>query len=60
MNALSGYLLGLAALVLAFWVFVLLPADMARAWLPVSLFVSPFMAILPLAILGRSPRTHPD
>lgn len=64
---------GLALAVLGFflwlmlWLFVLLPADMAKErnrsatnWVLISLFVSPVLAILLLMALGPAPDDPPD
>jgi len=52
-------IVGLAALYFALWLFILLPARMAEArgrsavvWVLLSLFFSPFMAIILLWLLG--------
>ncbi len=55
-------LLVLAALYFAFWLFILLPAEMAEArgrsalgWVLVSLFCSPFLAVFLLWLIGEHP-----
>ncbi|WRH63806.1 MAG: hypothetical protein RSE12_05565 [Fuscovulum sp.] len=52
-------IVGLAALYIALWLFILLPARMAEArgrsaigWVLVSLFFSPILAVLLLWVLG--------
>ena len=61
-EALFALLLGLAALYFGLWIFILLPADMAKArgrsafgWVLVSIFFSPILACLLLWLLGDVP-----
>jgi len=61
-EALFALLLGLAALYFGLWIFILLPADMAKAmgrsafgWVLVSIFFSPILACLLLWLLGGVP-----
>jgi hypothetical protein len=55
-------IVGLAAIYIALWLFILLPARMAEArgrsaigWVLVSLFFSPILAVLMLWVLGDAP-----
>ena len=61
-EALFALLLGLVALYFGLWIFILLPADMAKArgrsafgWVLVSIFFSPILACLLLWLLGDVP-----
>ena len=53
----------LAGLTLVVWVYILLPAEMARnrnrnklGWVLISLFFSPVIAIIGLLVLGGAPK----
>ncbi len=55
-------IVGLAALYITLWLFILLPARMAEArgrsaigWVLVSLFFSPLLAVFLLWVLGDAP-----
>lgn len=61
-DALLPILLGLVALYIVLWLFILLPADMARSrgrsafgWVLMSLIFSPILACLLLLLLGHTP-----
>lgn len=54
-----GIVLVIASFVFAYWLWIKLPADMARArhrdpvgWVLVSIFASPFLAIFVLLLVG--------
>ena len=64
-EGLSALLLGLAALYVLLWLFILLPARMAAArgrsavgWVLVSIFFSPILAVLLLLLLGGIPQRN--
>lgn len=61
------FLAFLAAVLLLLWLFIALPAQMARdrkrgavAWVLVSLIGSPLLAILLLAMIGERPSNEQD
>jgi hypothetical protein len=58
---LVGIVAGVFVLYLLIWLFILLPIEMAQArnrsavvWVLVSLLLSPFVAIIALALLGSA------
>lgn len=62
LEGLLSLAVGLLALCFVLWLFILLPADMARKrnrsaliWVLISLFGSPILAILLLVALGDAP-----
>ncbi|MCW3782132.1 hypothetical protein [Defluviimonas salinarum] len=67
-EALLTLLVGLVAIYVVVWIFILLPANMAVSrgrsafgWVLVSLFFSPVLACLLLLLLGDNPnRTRKD
>jgi hypothetical protein len=59
--ALVGIAVGIFVLCFVIWLFILLPIEMAQArnrsavvWVLVSLFLSPLVAIIGLALLGTA------
>lgn len=62
-EGLLAVLVGLAVLYFTIWILILLPAKMAEArgrsafgWVLVSLFFSPFLAVILLWLLGDHPQ----